>query len=233
MGRPGGWIAAATGRPGGAVAGPAAAGASGASPAVLGDDGVRRHERGRCRGGRHVAGRWDPVVPRVWRHAIFGFPATFGRYLSFAEREEIAVCRAYVYGVREIAGHPGRSLSTISRELRRNAGTRGGTLIYRAVIAQWHRDRRVSRPKAGGLIRNERLREYVQERLAGVTRTPSGDLVTARRRSREMAGTKRAARTGAGPPRGAQNRSLAGCRSISMMMSQCGSPTRRSTRWAS
>jgi len=37
-----------------------------------------------------------------------------GRYLSFAEREEIAICRAYGYGVREIARHLGRDPSTVS-----------------------------------------------------------------------------------------------------------------------
>ena len=39
-----------------------------------------------------------------------------------------------------------------------------------------------------------------------------------------------AARTGAGRPPGARNRSPTGCRSTSPMMSPCGSPTRRSTR---
>jgi IS30 family transposase len=47
------------------------------------------------------------------------------RYLSFAEREEIAILRAQGCGVREIARHTGWSPSTISRELRRNAATRG------------------------------------------------------------------------------------------------------------
>ncbi|SNR57680.1 Helix-turn-helix domain-containing protein [Actinomadura mexicana] len=61
-----------------------------------------------------------------------------GRYLSFAEREEIAVLRAQRYGVREIARRLGRHPSTISRELRRNAATRGGRLDYRASVAQWH-----------------------------------------------------------------------------------------------
>ncbi len=42
-----------------------------------------------------------------------------GRYLSFAEREEIALLRAQKFGVREIARRVGRSPSTISRELRR------------------------------------------------------------------------------------------------------------------
>jgi IS30 family transposase len=47
-----------------------------------------------------------------------------GRYLSFGEREEIAILRAQQHGVREIARRVGRSPSTISRELRRNASTR-------------------------------------------------------------------------------------------------------------
>jgi IS30 family transposase len=38
--------------------------------------------------------------------------------MSFAEREEIAICRAYGYGVHEIAKRLDRSPSTISRELR-------------------------------------------------------------------------------------------------------------------
>lgn len=47
-----------------------------------------------------------------------------GRYLSFGEREEIAILRAQGLAVREIARHLGWSPSTISRELRRNAATR-------------------------------------------------------------------------------------------------------------
>jgi Helix-turn-helix domain len=49
-----------------------------------------------------------------------------GRYLSFAEREEIALLKAHGTGVREMARKLGRSPSTVSRELRRNAATRGG-----------------------------------------------------------------------------------------------------------
>src|SRR5215217_4113983 len=64
-----------------------------------------------------------------------------GRYLSFAEREEIAPWRAQGRGVREIARRLGRAASTISRELRRNAATRSGGLEYRATTAQWHAER--------------------------------------------------------------------------------------------
>ena len=60
-----------------------------------------------------------------------------GRYLSLAEREEIALARARDEGIREIARMLGRSPSTISRELGRNAATRSGMVEYRASVAQW------------------------------------------------------------------------------------------------
>jgi IS30 family transposase len=101
-----------------------------------------------------------------------------GRYLSFAEREEVAVLRARARGVREIARQLGRSPSTISRELRRNAATRGGRMEYRATTAQWHADRRARRPKVAKLAANDTLREYVQDRLTGVIATPDGTAVT-------------------------------------------------------
>jgi IS30 family transposase len=90
-----------------------------------------------------------------------------GRYLSFAEREEIALRRARGAGVRELARQLGRSPSTISRELRRNAATRGGRLEYRATTAQWHADRRARRPKPAKLAVNAELRRYVQTACRG------------------------------------------------------------------
>jgi transposase, IS30 family len=101
-------------------------------------------------------------------------PMVSGRYLSFAEREDIAIWHAQKLGVREIARRLHRSPSTISRELRRNASTRTWRLEYRASIAQWHAERRARRPKPAKLVANERLRDYVQDRLAGVIRAPDG-----------------------------------------------------------
>ena len=46
--------------------------------------------------------------------------------LSFVESEEIALLHAQECGVREIARRIGRDPGTVSRELRRNAATRGG-----------------------------------------------------------------------------------------------------------
>src|SRR5829696_5708705 len=73
-------------------------------------------------------------------------PTVSGRYLSFAEREDIAIWRAQKLGVREIARRLNRSPSTISRELRRNASTRTWRLEYRASTAQWHAEGRGRRP---------------------------------------------------------------------------------------
>jgi IS30 family transposase len=97
-----------------------------------------------------------------------------GRYLAFTEREEIAVLRARGCGVREIARQLGRSPSTISRELRRNAATRGGGLEYRASTAQWHAEMRARRPKPAKLAVNPELRRYVQDRLSGAVERPDG-----------------------------------------------------------
>src|SRR3982751_4509895 len=85
-----------------------------------------------------------------------------GRYLVFAEREEIALGRAQGQGIREIACRLGRAASTISRELRRNAATRSGGLAYRASTAQWHAERAARRPKRAKLATTAALRTYVQ-----------------------------------------------------------------------
>ena len=103
-----------------------------------------------------VAAGVSPAVGSRWFRenggmAPFSFVPVSGRYLSFVEREEIAVLHARECGVREIARQLGRSPSTISRELRRNAATRSGGLEYRATTAQWHSDRRACRPKAAKL----------------------------------------------------------------------------------
>ena len=128
-----------------------------------------------------VAGVSAAVGARWFRQAG-GMPPlslgpTSGRYLSFAEREEIAILHAQGAGVRAIARQLGRSPSTVSRELRRNASTRTYRLEYRASTAQWHAERRASRPKVSKLAANDRLCAYVQDRLAGQIARPDGELV--------------------------------------------------------
>lgn len=174
MGREPGWGARATGR-----------------PAMRSPGRARRWNR------EHKKGFWSevaagatsedaavavgmaPAVGSRWFREAGGMPDVefnepTGRYLSFEEREEIALLQAKGLSVRAVARELGRAPSTISRELRRNASTRGGKLTYRATVAQWHRDRRAARPKEAKLVGNEQLREYVQDRLAGQIRRPDG-----------------------------------------------------------
>jgi IS30 family transposase len=101
-----------------------------------------------------------------------------GRYLSFHEREEIALLRAQGVGVRQIARAIGRDPSTISRELRRNAATRVGSSGYRASVAQWKAELAAKRPKPAKLVTNPALRAYVEERLSGQITRPDGTIVT-------------------------------------------------------
>jgi len=118
----------------------------------------------------------SPAVGARWFREAGGMPPRIvapsakppsERYLSFAEREELALLRARGCGVRETARRLGRAASTISRELRRNAATRSGGLAYRATTAQWHAERAARRPKPTKLAVNAALQGYVQERLAG------------------------------------------------------------------
>jgi IS30 family transposase len=108
---------------------------------------------------REMGGRWiaaaGGVRPRRGRDLQ-------GRYLSFSEREEIAVGRAAGESVRSIARRLGRSPATVSRELRRNADRRGE---YRATTAHARAWERASRPKPAKLVVNQRLRAIVQHDL--------------------------------------------------------------------
>ncbi|WP_444542255.1 IS30 family transposase [Cellulomonas phragmiteti] len=121
-----------------------------------------------------------PVGSRWFRHAGGMAPLPLaeptGRYLSFHEREELALLRARGFGVRAIARELDRDPGTISRELRRNAATRSGKVEYRATVAQWKAQTAARRPKAAKLATNPRLQEYVQARLAGQLHRPDGTL---------------------------------------------------------
>ena len=107
-------------------------------------------------------------------HLCASAPVRSLRYLSLLEREELALLHAGGHGVRAIAHTLGRSPSTISRELRRNAATRSGDFVYRATTAQWHADRAARRPKVARLAAHSPLRAYVAERLAGMVVTSTG-----------------------------------------------------------
>ncbi|MEQ4210474.1 IS30 family transposase [Actinopolymorpha sp. B9G3] len=85
-----------------------------------------------------------------------------GRCLTFAEREEIALGRASGESMRSIADRLGRSPSTISRELARNAEASGD---YRASSAHGAAYERALRPKLCKLATNVALRAKVEQDL--------------------------------------------------------------------
>ncbi len=119
----------------------------------------------------------DEVVPRVWWHGTVQAPPPVGSLSVLRRAKEIAVLFASGHGVREIARQLKRAPSTISREIRRNAATRSGDFEYRATTAQWHADRRAKRPRVAKLAANDRLRQYVQERLGGMIAASDGTSV--------------------------------------------------------
>src|SRR4051812_44837238 len=169
MGRSAGWMKALTGR----------------SPMKSPGAPARRRDAERlfCRqiaGGLSsedaaVAVGVSPAAGSRWFRERGGMPLFLlapltGRYLSSAEREEIAMLKGQGLGVREIARRRGRDPATICREPRRTAATRAGKLAYRASVAQGKAELLARRPKPAKLVTNQRLHQYVQQRLAGQVR---------------------------------------------------------------
>ena len=172
MGRPAGWMTALTGRS------PMKSPGAPAHRREIEREFWREIGKGLLAEEAALAVGVSQAVGSRWFRHRGGMPIDLGpvsgRYLTFREREEIAILRARDAGVREVARQLGRAPSTISRELRRNAATRGGKLDYRASVAQWKADLVAQRPRTAKLAGNDRLREYVQERLSGQVRRPDG-----------------------------------------------------------
>ena len=150
------------------------------------------------------------------------FAPVSGRYLSFTEREEIAVLLAGGCGVREIARQLGRAPLTISRELQRNAALRTGRPEYRASTAQTHADRHAR-------DRSRSTRSCGATCRTGSPAKCSGPTVVPRvRRSAGVGGVTGRERIGAGHNPGVRSRSPVACALTSPMMSRCVSLMRRS-----
>ena len=130
-------------------------------------DGVRaglgvEEAAGAAGAGRETARRWVVAAGGVKGN---GPVAGSGRFLARWEREEIAVGLAQKLPYRRIAARlaPGRSVSTVCREVRRNGV--GG--VYRAHLAEREALERARRPRPAKLAVNDELREWVQAKLMG------------------------------------------------------------------
>jgi IS30 family transposase len=95
-----------------------------------------------------------------------------GRYLSFGEREEIALDRAAGLGIREIARRLGRSPSTISREVARGCLARRPRGRYKATVAQARAEAQACRPKSAKLAQHPALRDWVADKLERLQWSP-------------------------------------------------------------
>jgi transposase, IS30 family len=144
----------------------------------------------RSRGEDHRRGQQERQTRRVGVRESLGQPGHHrgsgptdarqqGRHLrcsdqhsTSAENDSIALLKAQGQGVREIARELRRDPGTISREVRRNAATRGGSPT--TGVAQWKAQTAARRPKPVKLASNPRLREYVQTRLSGQLQRPDG-----------------------------------------------------------
>ena len=86
------------------------------------------------------------------------------RHLSLEERDRITEMKSSSMSLRAIANELGRSPSTLSRELRRNA-----TPSYKVYLSHRAHERAVTRKKESGQrprLKNERIVSYVREKLA-------------------------------------------------------------------
>ena len=111
--------------------------------------------------GRETARRWLVAAGGVKGN---GPVAGSGRFLARWEREEIAVGLAQKLPCRQIAARlgPGRSASTVCREVARNSV--GG--VYRAHLAEDAAAGRARRPKPAKLAVCGELREWVAGKLS-------------------------------------------------------------------
>jgi transposase, IS30 family len=122
--------------------------------------GLSPREAGLALGVRRGAQGWFAVAGGVKAN---GPGPVSGRYLSLADREEIAVGLVRGESYREIGARlcPPRPASAISREVARN----GPAGRYRALRAQALAEQRARRPKTAKLAGNAELRGWVQAKL--------------------------------------------------------------------
>ncbi|MYU16197.1 helix-turn-helix domain-containing protein [Streptomyces sp. SID8361] len=127
-----------------------------------------------------------------------------GRYLSFADRAEIALLEAQDAGVREIARRLGRHDHLPGAAPYRGHPRRQARLssVVRAVGSRADG----ASLKTAKLVGNDRLRGYVQERLSGQVRAWMGQQRQGPRRGHGRGATSRGARTGDGRPPEARSR---------------------------
>jgi transposase, IS30 family len=130
----------------------------GVAEGLVAEQAARRVGVNRCTGRRwfREAGGMSPIS--------LVEPPVKGRYLSLAEREEIAFGVAAGESPAAIAVRIGRHKTTVGREIARN-GVLRWPAGYRASTAQAKAESRARRPKTGKLAGSPRLAAAVQDGL--------------------------------------------------------------------
>ena len=114
----------------------------------------------------------NPRTGRRWLHgradgvgvgALAAGPEPSARFLSLEERIVLADMRLAGASMRKIAAELGRSASTVSREIARNAHPTGGG--YRPYAADVRARERRLRPRTGKIAACPRLRAAIQDKL--------------------------------------------------------------------
>lgn len=136
---------------------------SGGTRAVLDGSGVGSDDAGSRRCGWGLQDGGALLAEGIGRGSAASRAPRPALRLSLAEREEVSRGVARGEALTAIAGRLGRSVSTVSREVRRNRQSSG----YRAVRADRMAQARTGRPRPGKLASNERLRAQVEEGLKG------------------------------------------------------------------
>ena len=178
----------------------------------------------------------SPAVGVRWFREGGGMPPVTlaplsGRYLSFAEREEIAILRAQrVWGAGDRASARSFAVDDLAGAAAQRRDSRRPVWSIGPSTAQWHADRRGAAPEAGEAGRQRAsCGGMCRTASSGAVQRPDGRRCARVLRCGGSAGVTAGARTGAGRSRGARSRSPTGCGWTSPMMSRCGSRTRRST----
>jgi IS30 family transposase len=127
--------------------------------------GVNRKTGKRWRNGRNPVGKHRGAPPLSAAEPLLVPEPELGpsRYLREEERIQIADLHREGVSFRAIARKLGRSPSTVSREVARNAHPGSGD--YRPHAAQRRADARRPRPKTGKIAANDELRSFIQDHL--------------------------------------------------------------------
>ena len=118
------------------------------------------------------------MVPRGWRDAANLVGSAVGA-LSVVRRAggDRDPSRSARRGARDRSPAGSFAVDDLAGAAPQRVDAQRTRLEYRATTAQWHAERRASRPKVAKLAANDALREYVQDRLAGTIARPDGEPV--------------------------------------------------------